>query len=47
MDINGKLFEIAGEKAYVMRGIFDFFDEKNFTRLMAEYEEAKKHGAKF
>ena len=47
MDINGKLFEIAGEKAYVMRGIFDFFDEKNFTRLLAEYEEAKKHGAKF
>ena len=47
MDINGKLFEVAGEKAYVMRGIFDFFDEKNFTRLLAEYEEAKKHGAKF
>lgn len=47
MDINGKLFEVAGEKAYVMRGIFDFFDEKNFTRLLVEYEEAKKHGAKF
>ena len=47
MDINGKLFEIAGQKAYVMRGIFDFFDEKNFTRLLAEYEEAKKYGAKF
>ena len=47
MDINGKLFEVAGEKAYVMRGIFDFFDEKNFTRLLAEYEEAKKYGAKF
>ena len=37
MEINGKLFEIAGVKAYVMRGIFDFFDEKNFTRLMTEY----------
>ena len=47
MDINGKLFQVAGEKAYVMRGIFDFFDEKNFTRLLAEYEEAKKYGAKF
>lgn len=47
MDINGKLFDVAGEKAYVMRGIFDFFDEKNFTRLLAEYDEAKKHGAKF
>ena len=47
MDINGKLFDVAGEKAYVMRGIFDFFDEKNFTRLLAEYEESKKHGAKF
>lgn len=47
MDINGKLFDVAGESAYVTRGIFDFFDEKNFTRLMAEYEEAKKHGAKF
>ena len=47
MEINGKLFEIAGVKAYVMRGIFDFFDEKNFTRLMNEYQEAQKHGAKF
>lgn len=47
MEINGKIFDVAGEKAYVMRGIFDFFDEKNFTRLLAEYEEAKKRGAKF
>lgn len=41
MDISNKLYEINGEKIYVIRGIYEFLDEKNFHRLLREYAEAK------
>lgn len=47
MYINGKAYDVAGEQVYATRGIYDFFDGKNFPRLLAEYEEAKKQGLKF
>ena len=47
MDISSKLYEINGEKVYVTRGIYEFLDEKNFHRLLRDYEEAKTYGAKF
>lgn len=37
----------AGEKIFLTRGIFDYFDENNFSRLLREYEYCKKVGAKF
>lgn len=40
-------FEVQGEKVYMARGILQFLDEKNFTRLLSQYEEAKEAGAKF
>ncbi len=36
-----------GEKVFVTRGIFDYFDEKNFKRLLDEYNYAKKAGVRF
>lgn len=37
----------SGERVFVTRGIFDYFDDKNFPRLLSEYEYAKKAGVRF
>ena len=46
MDSYGKLLEVEGEKVYVTRGIYDYFDKNNFLRLLKAYDEAKRNGAK-
>lgn len=37
----------SDELVYVSKGIFDYFDQNNFPRLLAEYEFAKSRGARF
>lgn len=43
----GKLIELAGEKVYYIKEILDFFNEKNFRRILSEYKECKAKEAKF
>lgn len=45
--LKGKVIEVAGEKAYYIKEIIDFFNESNFERILSEYEESKVQGAKF
>lgn len=47
MEMENRIKNVAGEKVYITRGIFDYFDEKNFTRLLDEYKFAKSQRAKF
>lgn len=46
MGSKGKIIEQAGQRIYLVKGIFDYFDAKNFPRLLEEWEEAKKENAK-
>ena len=45
--LKGKVIEVAGEKAYYIKEIIDFFNESNFERILSEYDESKVQGAKF
>lgn len=47
MSHSGDIINVGDKKIFLVRGIFDYFDKKNFTRLMAEHEVAKKYGADF
>ena len=44
---NGNIIQIGERKIFLVRGIFDYFDKKNFGRLKEEYENAEKEGAVF
>ena len=45
MSHRGNLINIGSKKIFLVRGIFDYFDKKNFTRLMEEYKDAKENNA--
>lgn len=40
-------FDVQGEKVYMAKGILQYLDDKNFTKLLSQYEEAKQAGTKF
>jgi len=42
MKLLGKLIDCNGKRIYLVKGIFDYFDDKNFPRLLEEWKEAKK-----
>ena len=45
MEQLGKLIDCNGKRIYLVKGIFDYFDDKNFPRLLKAWEEAKELGA--
>lgn len=45
MSHRGNLINIGSKNIFLVRGIFDYFDKKNFTRLMEEYKDAKENNA--
>lgn len=47
MELKGKILEIGDRKIYLVKGIFDYFDDKNFPRLLKEYEQCKEEKAEF
>lgn len=47
MSHKGDIFQIRDRKIFLVRGIFDYFDKRNFTRLKDEYDEATKQDAEF
>lgn len=47
MSHKGDLFQIGNRKIFLVRGIFDYFDKKNFDRLKEECLDARKQDAEF
>ena len=41
MEQLGRLIDCNGKRIYLVKGIFDYFDDKNFPRLLKAWEEAK------
>ena len=47
MSHKGDIYEIGDRKILLVRGIFDYFEKRNFSRLKEEYERARGLGAEF
>jgi glycerol-3-phosphate cytidylyltransferase len=47
IDIKKRFVDVAGERVYLSRGILDYLDKNNFTRLLDEYKVAEEAGARF
>ena len=47
MDNKGKIVEISGKKVYLVKGIYYFFNESNFERLLQEHRQASNYNVPF
>lgn len=47
MSHNGDIFNVGNKKILLARGIYDYFDKSNFTRLKEQCENAKRKDAEF
>lgn len=47
MSHSGDIYQVGDRKIFLARGIYDYFEKRNFNRLKEEYEQARSQDAEF